>query len=112
MVVTDHDSPVRVAKDDLGSHVDQTVNEEQPALEHLLMDKHASPALGGDNENHAQKVWREARPRGVGDGHDRPVHEGLDNITLLLGNKDVIPSLLKLDAQPAETLRYDSEIRV
>ena len=39
-VVTHDDASMRVAEDDLGTHVNQFVDEEQAALEHLLMYKY------------------------------------------------------------------------
>ena len=40
MVMPDDNSAMRVAKDYLCTHVYQFINEEQTALEHLLMDEH------------------------------------------------------------------------
>ena len=40
MVVTNDNGAMRVAEDYLCTHVYQFVNEEQTALEHLLMDEH------------------------------------------------------------------------
>src|SRR5262249_20893773 len=46
-----HDGAMRVAEDDPRPHVDELVDEEQPALEHLLEDEHGAPGLRGDSES-------------------------------------------------------------
>ena len=40
MVMADNHGPVRVAENDLCSHVDKAVDKKEAALEHFLMDKH------------------------------------------------------------------------
>ena len=76
------------------------------------MNQHGALALGGHNEHHGQKVRRKARPRGICYGHNGAVDEGLDFITLLLRDEDVVPPLLQLHAQTAETLGDDAELFV
>ena len=50
-VVLSYDcGPVRVAKDDFGTHVDEFVHKEKPAFKHLLVDQHASFGLGGNDK--------------------------------------------------------------
>ncbi len=61
-VEADNRCPVRVAKDDLRSHVDQPVNKKKPAFEHFLMDQHTPFCLGGDHQENAEQV-------GVSPGH-------------------------------------------
>ena len=56
VVVAYDNGAVGVAEDDLGAHVDELVDEEQAALEHLLVYEHAALALGGDHQQNAQKV--------------------------------------------------------
>ena len=56
MVMPYHDSPMRVAKDDLSSHIDELVHEEKTALKHLLMYEHASTALCGCYKHDTEKV--------------------------------------------------------
>ncbi len=112
-MVMSHDyGPVRVAEDDLRSHVDKLVDEKEAALEHLLVDKDAALALGRRNEHDTQQVRRKARPWGVGYVHYRAVEEGVDDIAFLLGNEDVIPPLLEVDAESPEGFRDDSELFV
>ena len=112
MVVSDHHGAVRVAENDLRSHVDELVHEEQPALEHLLMDEHTALALGGHHKHHAQKVRCKPRPRCIRKRHDGTVKERLDDIALLLRDKNIVPPLLQLYAKSAESLRNDAEILV
>ena len=73
MIVSDYYGTVRVAKDDLRTHVDQFVHKEQAALKHLLMDQYASFGLGGYHEHHTQQVGCQSRPGSVGNGHDGAV---------------------------------------
>lgn len=58
VVLTHDDGAVRVAEDDLRAHVDELVDEEETALEHLLMDKHGAAGLGGYDEEHGEQVRR------------------------------------------------------
>ena len=61
VVKTDHDSTVRIAQHYLCTHIDQTVDEEQTALEHLLMYQHRAATLRGHYEHHRQQVGRQPR---------------------------------------------------
>src|SRR5690606_26944485 len=98
-VVTDDSGPVRVAKDDLGSHVDQLIHEKESTFEHLLVDQYASPSLGSHNQHDAQQVRSESWPGGIADVHDGTIDEILYLISVLMrGNEDVIPSLFNGNA--------------
>ena len=66
---------VRVTKDDLCTHIDELVHEEETALKHLLVDKDATLALGRCNEHHAEKVRRQTWPWSIGDIENRSVKE-------------------------------------
>ena len=110
VVVAYYNGAVGVAEYNLRAHVDEAVNEEEAALEHLLVDEHAAAALCGHNEEHAQEVGGEARPWGVGDVHYRAVESGVDHIALLGGDMEVVALLLHGDAQTAEALGDDAEI--
>ena len=68
-----HHGPVGVAEDDLGTHVDEFVNEEQAALEHFLVEEHRTAGLRGHHEQHRQQVGSEPRPRCVTQSHDGTV---------------------------------------
>ena len=50
VVVADDYSTVWIAKDNLSSHIDEFINEEQTALKHFLMEQHATPGLCGYNQ--------------------------------------------------------------
>lgn len=54
---------VGVTEDDLGPHVDQLVNEEKAALEHLLVNQHSSLGLRGHHQEDRQQVGCKAGPR-------------------------------------------------
>ncbi len=112
MIMADDNGAVRIAEDDLGAHVYEAVNEEQPALEHLLVDEDAAFALGGYDQHHGQKVRGEAGPGGIGKGHDGTVQEGLNLVAFLLRDKDIVPSLLQVYAKAAEGVRDDAEVVV
>ena len=66
VVMTHNHGSVRVAQDDLSSHVDELVNEEQTALKHFLVDEHCALGLCGYHKHDAQQVWRQSWPRGIG----------------------------------------------
>ena len=107
-----HHRPVRVAEDNLCAHVNEAVHKEQTALEHLLVNEHASLALGGHHQHHGQQVRREARPGGVGKGHDGAVQERVYLVALLRGNVNIVSLLLQLDAQAAERVRNNAQVIV
>ena len=112
MVVTYDDCAVRVAEDNLGSHINQFVREEKPAFEHLLMNQHATLALRCHHEHHRKKVRSETRPWGIGNGEDGTVEERLYFVTFLLGDEDVVTPLLKFYPETSETLGNDAEVVV
>ena len=56
VVMAHYHCPVRIAEDNLRTHVNELVNKEEAALEHLLVDEHATLALGSHHKNHTQKV--------------------------------------------------------
>ena len=67
VVMANDDSSVGVAEYDLCAHVDEFVDEEEAALEHLLVDEHCSLGLCGYNEHDAEEVRGESRPGGIGE---------------------------------------------
>ena len=56
MVMTYDHGTMRITKNDLRAHVDEFINKEQTALEHLLMNEHATLCLCCHDEKHAEKV--------------------------------------------------------
>ena len=66
-------SAVRIAEDDLRTHVDEFIDEEQAAFEHLLMEKHAASGLGGYHDEYREKVGCQSGPGGICQGHDGTV---------------------------------------
>ena len=70
VVETNHRGTVRVAENDLRTHVDEFVDKEQAALKHLLVYQHAALGLRGYHKGNGYEVGREAWPRRVGDGED------------------------------------------
>ena len=76
------------------------------------MDEHAALGLGRHDEQHAEQVGRESRPRSVGHSHDASVDERRYVVAFLLWNVDVVAHTLHLDAQSGEHLRDDAEVFV
>ena len=112
VVMTDHHSAVGVTKDDLCTHVDQFVDEEETRLEHLLMDQYRSACLGGYDEHHAQQVRRQSRPRGIRYRQDRTVQEGVDLIMFLRRNHDIVAIYVNTDTQPPERIGDDTQVAI
>ena len=104
-----HHCPVRVAEYDLSTHIDELVHEEETAFKHLLMNQNTSLALGCSHKHHAEKVRRNTRPWGIGYIQDRSVKEGIDHITLLLRDEDVIATAFKVDSKSAESVRNHAQ---
>ena len=112
MVVSYDDSTVRVAEDDLGTHIDEFIDKEQTALEHLLMNQNASLALGRHHKDHTDQVRGKTRPRSIGNMENRPVEEGIDHIALLFRNIDIITASFQIYTKTAENFRNHSEFIV
>jgi len=112
VVVADDDGTVRVAEDDLGTHVNQFVHEEETTLEHLLVDQHRATCLGGHHEDDRQEVRRQSGPRRVGHGEDRAVEERVDLVMVLRRDDDIIAIDIEAYAQAAERIGDDTEITI
>jgi hypothetical protein len=74
-VVTHDDGSMRVAENNLRTHVYQTVDEEQAALKHLLMKQHTATSLRSHDDKYAEQVRRQSGPWGVGQRHDGTIDE-------------------------------------
>ena len=109
MVMSHDHSPVRVTENDLSAHVDELVDKEETALEHLLMDQDATSALGRHHEDDADEVRRKARPWSICHMQYRTIQEGIDHIALLLRNIDVVTATLQIHTETAESLRNHSQ---
>ena len=107
-VVTDDHSPMGIAKDNLCTHIDELVNEEQTALKHLLMEEHTTFRLRCHHQQDGDEVWRQSWPRGIGERHDGAVDKRLDDVVRLLGNPQVVALNLDLHTQTAEGCRDDT----
>ena len=66
VVVSDNNGSVWVTKNDLRTHIDEFVDKEKSALEHLLVEEHTSLCLCGDDEQHREQVGGKSWPRCVG----------------------------------------------
>src|ERR1700754_2886748 len=104
---TDDGCAVRIAEDDLGAHIDQLVDKEKTAFEHLLMNEHGPFGLCGYDKDDAEQVRGKPRPGIVVDGQHRTVEEGLDLIYILLGNIDIVSAKFELNAELSELVGDD-----
>ena len=102
---------MRIAQDDLRSHVDEFIGEEQAALKHLLVDQNAAFGLGGRHQHNGQQIRREARPRCVRYGEDGAVDEGFNLVRILRRHEDVVAAALEFDSEFLENLGNDAEPR-
>ena len=73
MVMPHNHGTMRIAEDNLCTHIYQLIYEEEPTLEHLLMEKHTATSLGSHHDEHRKKVWRKSRPWSIGKRHDGTV---------------------------------------
>lgn len=105
------DGAVGVAEHDLRAHVYELVHEEEAALKHLLVDEDCPFSLRGYDEHDAEQVGREAGPGMVIDREYRAVNKSLDLIMVLRRDADVVAINLHLDAEAAEGLWDDAELR-
>ena len=96
---SDHHGAVRVAQHDLGAHGDQPVDEEQPALEHLLVDQHRAARLRGDDQGDADQVGVEAGPGRRVDLGDGVVGVLLDAQLLVFRHEDVVAVVVPAHAE-------------
>ena len=99
-----------VAEDNLGTHVDELVDEEQAALEHLLVEQHGATSLGGYHDEHAEEVGGQSRPRCISQRHDGTVDKRVYHVVLLTWDIEVVALHLYADTQSAECLRNDAQV--
>ena len=107
---TDNGGPVRVAEYNLGSHIDEFIDKEEAALEHLLVDKHAASGLYGCDKGYTYQVGCESWPWCVRDGEYGSVHETVYLIHFMGWDVEVVAALPYFDAQTAENLWYETQM--
>ena len=93
---------MRIAKNDLRSHVDQFVDKEETAFEHLLMDQHTADSLRRHNEEDTQQVRRQSRPGSIVNRHNRAVDKRLDLIRIVCRDMDIVTDLFDRNSQTTE----------
>ena len=101
---------VRVAKDNLRAHVDKFIDEEQTALEHLLVEEHRSACLSSHRNEHGEQVRSQSWPRRIGNGHGGTVDERLNLVVALARHKEVVILDFHLDAHATEGIGNDAEV--
>ncbi|MPM90402.1 hypothetical protein SDC9_137523 [bioreactor metagenome] len=77
---------MRVAQNNLRTHIDKLIHEKQAALKHFLVYQYAAFGFGGNNQHHAQQVGGEAGPRCIGNGENRAVDKRFDGVMFLRRN--------------------------
>ena len=103
---------MRVAQNDLGTHVDELVDKEQAALKHLLVNQDAPPRLGRRHQDNGQQIRGEARPRRVGHSQQAAIDEGVDLVVVLGRDLQVLSPALHADAQTLEHVGDDAKLVV
>jgi len=102
----DDDCAMRIAEDDLRSHADQLVDEEETRLEHLLVDDDDPFALCRGDEGDRHRIRREGRPGLILELRHGASEVAPDHHLLLAGDDEI----LSLDAtDDAETLEAERD---
>ena len=78
MVMSDDNRSMRVTKDNLGSHINELIHEEETALKHLLMNQDTTLTLNCHHKKHTQKVWCKSWPWSISNSHNGTIKEGLN----------------------------------
>ena len=112
VIVTDYHSAVRVAQNNLRPHIEEFIYEEQPTLEHLLMNQYRTLSLRGYHQQHRQQIGRQSRPRCVGYRQYRSVEERLDLIMLLRRDQDIIAIYVDSDSESSEGIRNNTQVAI
>ena len=106
MIQADDRSTVWIAEDNLSTHINKFVYEEETTLEHLLVDKHRALSLRSNNQEDRQQIGCKTWPWSIGNGHNRTIDKALDAVVILLWNVDIIATLLETNTHTSE-LRWD-----
>src|SRR6266550_3096479 len=96
-------SAMRVAQDNLRTHRDQFVDEEQSRLEHLLMHHDQAFALCRCNDRDGHRIRRERRPRLIFELGNVIAQVRLNFPALLSRHDEIIAILDTFDAESSET---------
>ena len=110
-VVAYDDGTMGVAEDNLCAHIDESVNKEQTALEHLLVEQHRTASLCGYDDEYGEQVGSKSRPWCIGQRHDSTIDERVDNVVFLTRDEEIVAIFLDFDAQTSEGIGDDAEIR-
>ena len=90
MVMPYHHRPVRIAENDLCSHINQFVHKEEPGFEHLLVNEHRSFRLRSNHQEDREQIRRETGPRCICNREDRAVKERLNLVVFLRRNNKIV----------------------
>src|SRR6185436_17436183 len=103
---------MRITENDLGSHVDQLIDQEQPAFKHFLVDKYSTICLCSCHQNHTQQIRCKARPDCISDGEDGAIDESIDFIILLARNEQIITAQFHFNPEPLKNTWYNTKMRI
>src|SRR6185312_14890163 len=101
---------VRVAENDAGTHIQQLVHKEQPALKHFLMNEHASFRLRGYHQQYAQEIRCESGPGMIVNSEHGPIEVGLNFINILGRNINIISLYFQFDSELSESVWNNTEV--
>ena len=101
---------MRVAQDDPRAHPDQLVDEEEPALEHLLEDQDRAPGLRSHRQGDRRRVRGECRPDTGLDLRDLPAEVVLHNELLARRYVNRVVHHVDLDAELGEVREDRDEV--
>ena len=112
MVMANNNRTVRVAEDDLCTHINQFIDKEETRFEHLLVNEHGAFRLGSDHKEDGEQVRRETGPRSIRHSEDRAVKERLDLIMLLGRNNDIVTIYINTDTETTESIGDNTEVAI
>ena len=106
----DDDGAVRVAQHDARAHADQLVHEEQPRLEHLLVDDDHALALRRRDERDGHRIRRERGPRLILELRHRAAEVAADLHLLVRRDDEVLALDATDDAEALEAHERGAQV--
>src|SRR5690606_3687397 len=107
--MSDNDSPVRIAQDDFGSHINEFIYEKQTTFKHFLMNQNASSSLSCYYQNNAQQIRSKPGPRSISNSQDRAVNVILNFVSVFVfWNINVITSFFESNSKFSKSIWDDS----
>src|SRR5690606_30370373 len=107
--MSNYSSPVGVAQDNTGSHIDEFIHKKQTALEHFLVNKYTSLGLCSNNQEDTQQVRSQTRPWSICYGHNGTIYKCINLIFFLRRDINIITSDLKINTHATESHWYNTK---